>query len=404
MSDVWNYDDAIMQGSAKADGAIMETRHGRGFDVGIFGPLRKYVEDQTITDIDYNGSDIWMTDITNRHWKSDMTLEDSFVQRLVHGIANSESKEFNQMNPVLEVETDDLRISVVHRSIAQTGTSFCVRKTPKVERINEKYAVESGYCSKEILSLLANCIKAHFNIIICGEPRAGKTELAKFVSGYIPVNERVITIEDVLEWHYKSLHPDSDVIEMKINKDFDYSDGIIASLKQNPMWIMIAETRGREIKHLIQSFTTGVNGITTLHTDDVRKIPERMINMFDDSSDPARMESTIFSFVDVGILVSLRPDENGRLMRVVDQVAFFTNEDGVHETTMILEDGKFSREDIPCAIARHFKKSGVVNPFDSDEVNRRLYDQGFDFKSYANRKNKTSYISLRKGKGACDVG
>lgn len=397
----WDFDNAIeeVKISREDNESIVENRNGSLLDIEKFGPLKKYITDTTITDIDYNGSDVWLTNIQNEHWKEEsLRLDEIFVQRLVQNIANSESKEFNQKNAFLEVETDDLRISIVHKSIAQTGTSFCIRKTPKVERIKEKYAIDTKYANKEILCLLANCVKAHMNIIICGEPKAGKTELAKFISGYIPDSERVITIEDVLEWHYKALHPTADVIEMKMNKDYDYSDGIIASLKQNPAWIMIAETRGKEIKHLIQSFTTGVNGITTLHTDDVRKIPERMVNMSEDSTNPERMENTIFSFIDVGILVSLKIDENGRQYRVIDQIAFFANENGVHQTNVVVEDGSFYRNAMPISIEGKFKRAKIEHPLKNDEVTNRLIEQGYDIQSSKDLSNKLTYKSIENNR------
>lgn len=397
----WDFDNAIeeVKISREDNESIVENRNGSLLDIEKFGPLKKYITDTTITDIDYNGSDVWLTNIQNEHWKEEsLRLDEVFVQRLVQNIANSESKEFNQKNAFLEVETDDLRISIVHKSIAQTGTSFCIRKTPKVERIKEKYAIDTKYANKEILCLLANCVKAHMNIIICGEPKAGKTELAKFISGYIPDSERVITIEDVLEWHYKALHPTADVIEMKMNKDYDYSDGIIASLKQNPAWIMIAETRGKEIKHLIQSFTTGVNGITTLHTDDVRKIPERMVNMSEDSTNPERMENTIFSFIDVGILVSLKIDENGKQYRVIDQVAFFANENGVHQTNVVVEDGSFYRNAMPISIEGTFKRAKIEHPLKNDEVTNRLIEQGYDIQSSKDLSNKLTYKNVENNK------
>ena len=280
--DIWDLGESLIETKEEGEN-IRENNKGFIIRPEDFGPLKDLVLDDTITDIDFNGKDLWTIDQDNRKVKHDeIDVKPAFIRRLAQNIANAEATEFNQQNPSVEAETEDLRISIIHNSIAQTGTTICIRKTPIVQRIIEKDAIAKGYCSREILSLLINCVKAHMNIIICGEPRAGKTECAKLVSGYIPNSERVITIEDVQEWHYKTLHPDSDCIEMKVNKIFDYSKGIIASLKQNPNWIMIAETRGEEVKNLLQGFTTGVKGITTLHTDDVRKIPERIVNMTND--------------------------------------------------------------------------------------------------------------------------
>lgn len=376
-SDIW--DLGVPKIDTGNDGSLIsETRGGFIIRPEDFGPLQSFVEDASITDIDYNGSDLWLTDIDNRHWKENVEgVTPFFIRRLAQDIANAESKEFNQKNPSLEAETEDLRVSVMHSSAAQTGTTMCIRKTPKTERIKEKKAIEEEYCSVEVLSLLANCIKAHMNIVICGEPRAGKTECAKFISGYIPAHERVITIEDVMEWHYKSLHPTSDVIEIKVNDDFTYSDGIIASLKQNPTWLMIAETRGEEVKNLIQGFTTGVHGITTLHTDDVRKIPERIVNMSNTSATASRVENNVYEFVDVGIFISMHANSDGSRSRLIDQVAFFSEDNGNKKCTVAIEGGHPYRAVLPEKIAKKFSLAGIDNPFASREVDARLKEQGY---------------------------
>lgn len=381
---LWELDNSLIEVQEKGE-SIQENNKGFTVKAEDFGPLMEYVKDETITDIDFNGTSLWITDIYNRHWKdTKLNISSAFIRRLAQTIANSDAKEFNQKHPCLEAETDDLRISILHNSVAQTGTTLCIRKTPKKERIKEKEAIENNYCSYEVLSLLANCIKAHMNIVICGEPRAGKTECAKFISGFIPRGERVITIEDVMEWHYKALHPDADVIEMKVNSDFDYSDGIIASLKQNPRWLMIAETRGKEVKNLIQSFTTGVNGITTLHTDDVRKIPSRIVNMADDSLTAKRMENNVYEFVDVGILISMVPNKDGGFDRRIDEIAFFSNDNENNKCCVMVEGGDIYRATIPDKIKSKFKLAGIKNIYDSELIKEHLKQQGYNLNNLKN--------------------
>lgn len=376
--DMWNVGNAQIYNDD--DGSSI-SQNGKGFFISAenFGPLAEYVKDEDITDIDYNGSDLWITDIRNKHWKDTSNkITPKFIRKLSQDIANSASKEFNQKNPCLEAETEDLRISILHNSIAQTGITMCIRKTPRANRISERYALESTLADFRIQSLIANCVKAHMNFVICGEPRAGKTEFAKFISSFIPPNERVITIEDVMEWRFKALHPEADVIEMKVNKDFDYSDGIVASLKQNPRWLMIAETRGKEVKNLIQSFSTGVNGITTLHTDDIRKIPSRIVNMADDSMTSTRMENSTYEFVDVGIYISMYPDGDGGFVRRVDQLGFFSSDDGENKCRVIIEGGELFKSVIPDSIKWKLEKAGVSDIFYNQEVYDKLRQQGYN--------------------------
>lgn len=375
-----------------------ESRNGIHLDISYFGPLSTLAQDPNITDIDYNGSDLWITDVNNNHWKAiadeDLGVDENgkalhklselnptMIRMLAHRVANSKNVEFNLKYPRLEAETDELRISILHSSIAQSGTSVCIRKIPTVERITEKDSIEKKYLTRKSMSLLANLVKAHLNIIIAGQPRAGKTELAKFISKYIPDEERVITIEDVMEWHYRELNPTSDAVEIMVNKDFDYSDGIIASLKQNPRWLMIAETRGKEVKDLITSFTTGVNGITTLHTDDVRKIPDRIVNMADDSVSAIRMKNNVYEFVNVGILVSMRTNAEGVNERFVDQVGFFYREDDKNYCQLILQDGKPYNDSLNSVIQKKMDQAGIKNIWENEDVDKYLEKQGYDFHS-----------------------
>lgn len=347
-----------------------------------FGPFLPYVKDKNITDVDYNGQDLWTIDTQNRKIKvsdENHPIPKDFVERFARKVANAKSFDFNQRNPVMEAETKELRISIVHSSIAISGTSICIRKTPPFSRITERGAIETKYASREIISLLANCIKAHTNIVIAGMPRAGKTEFAKFLGCYIPDKERVITIEDVLEWRFKELKPKADCIEMQTNEAFTYTDAIVASLKQNPNWIMIAETRGAEIASLINSFSTGVNGITTLHTDDVRKIPQRMLNMVDDTNAEKRMLENIYEFVDVGVMVAIRQDpETGEMRRIIDQICFYTYENGEPGCHMMVDGGKFVSHTFPSSIERKFKIRQITGDYyQNAETDKRLYKQGY---------------------------
>lgn len=345
-----------------------------------FGPLMPYVQNPEITDVDYNGQDLWITDVYNRKVKAEVVLAPDFVERFVRSVANAKSFDFNQRNPVMEAETKELRISIVHKSVAVSGTSICIRKTPPFKRISEHSAIETGYADREVISLLANCIRAHMNIVVAGQPRAGKTELAKFLGCYIPDSERVITIEDVMEWRFKQLKPQADCIEMQTNSAFDYTDAIIASLKQNPNWIMIAETRGREVASLINSFSTGVNGITTLHTDSVDKIPQRMLNMIDEANVEQRMLGNIYEFVDVGIMVSIRKNpQAGERRRMVDQVGMFTYSDGETGCHLVVDGGRIVSRTFPEVIMHKFEIGGVKNNyFANQETDRRLKKQGYN--------------------------
>ncbi len=339
-----------------------------------FGPLWKFVENQDITDIDYNGKEIWITNVYNERYQvgEDFVKEymtSAFVEQFTQRIANVVSRQFNKRNPELEAETSELRVTILHESVARSGRSISIRKTPPVIRITAENAVADGFCSKEILSLLINCVESHMNLTFCGMPGIGKTECVKFFSQYIPANERVITIEDTMEIRYGKTNPGKDCIELKVSEDtFGYADAIKSSLRLNPKWIMLSEARSKEVKYLLESWSTGVRGMTTLHTDDVRNIPDRILNMLENRTDADRMENDVYQALDVGILVRKRTGEDRVVRRYIDQVCFFIREKGQNRIEMVVFDGKCVLKELPYAVMRLFKRAGIEEPFYHKEI------------------------------------
>ncbi len=339
-----------------------------------FGPLYPYVTDDDITDIDICESTseasygtVWLTNSKNLRYKEMCDFSGGFVEAFSKRVANSVSRPFHKQSPVLEAETSNLRITIVHESVSVSGRTVSIRKSLPYVRLTEENILENNYCSREVLNLLKNCVAARMNLVYCGEPSVGKTECAKFFSTFIPDNERVITIEDTLEWHYKKVNPGKDCVELKVNPVMGYTEAIKTSLRLNPKWIMLSETRSKEVVYLLECFSTGVRGMTTLHSDDVRNVPDRMLNMAGREKSGKDMENDIYNFIDVGVLINRREyrDENGKsvVRRFIDQVCFYDREDGENMVYMMVENGEIVNWELPKRIRKKMNAFGIDDPF-----------------------------------------
>lgn len=333
----------------------------------FFGPLYQYIEDDSITDIDFDGRRLWLSNTSNERYSPETELPEDFVAAFTKRVANCVSKQFHKQSPVLEAETDTLRITIVHESAAISGRAICIRKSMPFTRLTREGMTRDGYLTDEMINLLINCVRAKMNMVFCGEPGVGKTECAKFFSQYIPKSERVITIEDNPEWHYAALNPGSDSVELRINPVMDYTKAIKTCLRLNPKWMMLSEARSKEVVYLMEGFSTGVRGMTTLHTDDVRKVPDRMLNMAGNLRSEGRLENDIYSFIDVAVLIRkklvTRSDGSCGLMRYVDQVGFFYRRGRDNKCLLILDGGELTDDEFPDEVKKKFKEAHIDDPY-----------------------------------------
>ncbi|MDR1700850.1 MAG: CpaF/VirB11 family protein [Lachnoclostridium sp.] len=333
-----------------------------------YGLLYSYIIDENVTDINWNGSQLWIDDLTKGRFVASETLSEDFVNRFTSLLASVVSVPFNKMSPVLEAETEELRLSIVHPSVAHSGSTISLRKIPAVRRLTQKDMIDSGYCSEKIGNFLKNCVKAHCNAAICGMPGAGKTELLKYMTKFIPSSERVITIEDTLEIHYQKINPGKDCVEMKVAERFTYTDAIKACLRQLPKWIILSEARSTEVRYLLESLSTGTYGMTTLHTDDVRNIPDRIKNMAEGYLDADRIVNDTYRFINVGVLVKSKIKKDGKIVRKIDQIGIFdrfgTDSRNVrNKTEMIVLNGNVVKFTLPINMKRRFEEVGIKDVF-----------------------------------------
>lgn len=346
-------------------------RSTKKFDIGAFkeenfGIILPYIQDKDVTDINWNGQQLWIDDVNKGRYCTDTVLQKEFVDVMSVRLSNVVSKVFNKYQPYLEAETEELRLTILHESISNTGRAISIRKTPAIKRINFIESIKNGqYCTEEVANLMSNAVKAKMNVIVCGLPGVGKTELIKFLTNYIFPSDRVITIEDTLEIHYDKINPGKDSLVLKISPQFSYTEAIKESLRLLPQWVLLSEARSTEVRYLLESVSTGTKCMTTLHTDDVRKIPDRIVNMIGDINQSDIIKDSVYSFFDMAILIDKDIDpETNVIKRWISQICFFSRENEQNSCTMVVEDGAVTDNKIPQELLKKFRIAGIINPYE----------------------------------------
>lgn len=319
----------------------------------LFKELYPLILNDDITDIKWNGRQLWINDLKKgRYPLKDIVLEEEFLNILTTKIANSVNENFNRSKPHLSAETDELRFHAIHSSAA-SNTVLSIRKTPSVCRIKNETIVESGYMDGFLLQLLPALIRAHCSIIIIGDVGSGKTEFEKWLAQFIPSLETITTVEDTLEMKLPVLYPEKDVYSVKITPDYSSEQAIRDALRQLTKWLLIAESRGREILTVVEGASTGCKAITTIHCDDVSEIPDRVVQMAGNTVDAELFENDVYTFFDVGIHISSKITNNG-IIRNVDQLCFFDRTNKKNILYKLYDHGDYNLQ-FPEKILRRFK-------------------------------------------------
>ena len=148
--------------------------------------------------------------------------------------------------------------------------------------------------------------------------------------------------------------------------------------------MMLSEIRSSEIVKLLEGFSTGVRGMTTLHTDDVRKLPDRMVNMAGQIRSEGRLANDIYNFIDAAVLIRKKDvlAEDGRhmSMRYIDQICFYTRKEKRNEIHMIVEDGQLLTQSLPDEVLHKMRLCNILQPFEEEKemlvhMNVKLYEQ-----------------------------
>lgn len=314
-----------------------------------FGELLPYIKDNLITDITWNGRNLWIDHLEKGRYMEPVVLDDLFVENFSQRIANLANKNFNMSEPLLEAETDDLRISIIDNSVTNTDISIAIRKTPAIRRLNNDKMLKEKYADEALLKLLPALVRGHCSIIVTGDVGSGKTELVKYLTQFIPHYERTISIEDNFELRLSSISPELDCVEIQAGKAFDYTKAIKAALRQLCKWLLMSEARSREVAQLLEAASTGCCIMTTIHSDDVRKLPDRIVNMMGEEG--KEKENDVFNFFDIGIKIDVKKTDKG-IKRKISQICAFDRDNGKNEFVMIYENDKFTGNELPTNIQK----------------------------------------------------
>jgi pilus assembly protein CpaF len=257
-------------------------------------------------------------------------------------------------------------VNAVIAPIAVDGPLLSIRRFGR-KPLDAQQLVRNLSITEGMMELLTACVQARLNIIVSGGTGAGKTTLLNCLSGFIPDDERVVTIEDTAELQLKQVH----VARMETRPPNMEGTGairqrqlVINALRMRPDRIVVGEVRGEEALDMLQAMNTGHDGsLTTIHANSPRDAVSRlevMVGMANANMGVRAIRQQVASAVDLFVQLSRLSDGTRRVTHITECVGMegelITTQDiFVFERLGLTEDRK---------VKGRFRPTGVRPKFD----------------------------------------
>ena len=249
-----------------------------------FGPLQILLEDESITEVMVNGAKNIYVERAGKIVRAPVTFESNeHVMRIIERIVAPLGRRIDESSPYVDARLlDGSRVNAVIPPISLVGPIFTIRKFAK-KPITVDQLIQFGSITQESIDFLKACVLARVNIIISGGTGSGKTTLLNVLSGFIPPDERILTIENAAELQLRQEHVvtlESRPANIEGRGEITIRDLVINALRMRPDRIMVGECRGDEALDMLQAMNTGHDGsMTTAHSNSPRDTLSRLETM-----------------------------------------------------------------------------------------------------------------------------
>jgi pilus assembly protein CpaF len=292
------------------------------------GPLEPFFKDPAVSDILVNTyKNIYVERFGLLEKTNSRFIDDAHLMNIIDRIISRVGRRIDESSPMVDARLPDgSRINAIIPPLAIDGPILSIRRF-SVNPLKMEDLVNYKTLTPEIAQLLAGCVKAKLNIMISGGTGAGKTTLLNILSAYIPINERIITIEDSAELQLQQPH----VVRLETRPPSIEGAGQVTqrdlvrnSLRMRPDRIVVGEVRGSEAFDMLQAMNTGHEGsLTTIHANTPRDSLTRLESMIlmTGANLPERaMRFMTSSALDLIIQVSRQTDGSRRVTSISEVV------------------------------------------------------------------------------------
>lgn len=289
----------------------------------FLAPVWEYIVDDSVSEIMINGPREIYIEKKGHLDRVEARFTTDQLAAAVLNIAQYVGRRVSDEEPYLDARLPDgSRVAVLVPPCSRKGVSLAIRKFAK-EKLTIERLMDFGSISPEMVAYLRAAVLLKKNIIISGGTSSGKTSLLNVVSGLIPDDERIITIEDAAELQLRQDHVlpmETKPPDKKGRGQVTIRDLVRASLRMRPDRIVVGEIRSGEALDLLQAMNTGHSGsMATVHASSPQQALTRLetLALFSGLEIPVRaLREQVSTAIEVVIQAARLPDHSRKVTHI----------------------------------------------------------------------------------------
>lgn len=288
------------------------------------GPLEQILRDDEATDILVNGHSQVYVEKRGKLRRTDVRFhDDKHLMLIIDRIVGQVGRRIDEGSPMVDARLPDgSRVNAIIPPLALDGPALSIRRFGR-KRFSMDDLVGHESISMQMVELLAAIIRARLNLLVSGGTGSGKTTLLNCLSGFVPEDERIVTIEDSAEISLQQPHVvrlESRPPNLEGKGEVTPRDLVRNTLRMRPDRIIVGEVRGGEVFDMLQAMSTGHDGsLCTIHANSSRDCLGRleMMMLLSGFAIPQRaMRQQIASAINIIVHVARLSDGSRRVMRI----------------------------------------------------------------------------------------
>lgn len=352
------------------------------------GPLEPLLSDNTVSDILVN---TYKQIYVERRGVLERTAvrfqNDEHLLRIIDKIASSVGRRVDESSPMVDARlADGSRVNAVIPPLAVDGPLLSIRKF-SVDPYTSKDLLNFKSVTPGMVDFMQAAVKARVNGLVIGGTGSGKTTLLNVLSGFIPDNERIVTIEDSAELQLQQPHVvrlETRPANIEGKGEIVQRDLVKNALRMRPDRIVVGEVRGGEALDMLQAMNTGHDGsLSTIHANSARDALtrlEHMVGMSGVDIPPLVVRQQIAAALNLVVSTERLPDGR-RVVTSVQEITgmeesvvnmqeiFYFKRETVDERGQVM--GSFRATGIRPLMLKRFRERGIMideSIFDPERV------------------------------------